>query len=80
MLYTKLAIVTCAFYLGISILLDAAVFGMALWKGSAGIFATKTGWTVFFEFAWLVSFLLSWRVVVLPILTRIEEVTRSLHP
>jgi hypothetical protein len=42
-LYTKLALVTCAFYLGISIMFDAAVFGMALWKGSFGVSATKTG-------------------------------------
>lgn len=43
MFYTKLALVTCAFYLGISILLDAAVFGMALWKDSFIVAATKTG-------------------------------------
>jgi len=79
-LYTKLALVTCAFYLGISILLDAAVFGMALWKGSFGISATKTGWLVFFGFSWLASFLFSWRVVVGPILSRIQEMKQLMHP
>ena len=80
MLYTKLALVTCAFYLGISILLDAAVFGIALWKDSFMVAATKTGWLLFFAFAWLVSFLLSWRVVVGPLVARIEEMKRLMHP
>ncbi len=80
MLYTKLALVTCAFYLGISILLDAAVFGMALWKGSFAVSATKTGWLIFFGIAWLMSFLLSWRIVVGPILARLQEVKRLVHP
>lgn len=79
MLYTKLALVTCAFYLGVSALLDAAVFGMALWKGSFVVSATKTGWLMFFGIAWLGSFLLSWRIVVGPILTRIEEMKRLMH-
>jgi hypothetical protein len=79
-LYTKLALVTCAFYLGVSILLDGAVFGMAFWKGSFGVSATKTGWLVFFGFAWLMSFLLSWTIVVSPILDRIHEMKRMVHP
>ena len=79
MLYTKLALVTCAFYLGISILLDAAVFGIALWKGSFDVSATKTGWLVFFGLSWLMSFLLSWRIVVGPMLARLQEVRRLMH-
>jgi hypothetical protein len=73
MLYTKLALVTCGFYLAISILLDAAVFGMALWKGSFGVSATKSGWLVFFGTAWLISFLLSWRIVFAPLLARLHR-------
>ncbi len=72
MFYTKLALVTCAFYLGVSILLDAAVFGMALWKGSFAISATRTGWLVFFGIAWLMSFVLAWRIVVVPVLARLH--------
>jgi len=49
--YTKLALVTCAFYLGISILIDAAMFGMALWKGGVGLFLTRTGWLMLFGVA-----------------------------
>ena len=80
MLYTKLALVTCAFYLGVSILLDAAVFRMALWKGGFVISATKTGWLMLFGIAWLGSFLLSLRIVVGPTLARIEEAKRLMHP
>ena len=73
MFYTKLALVTCAFYLGVSILLDAAVFGMAMWKGSFVLGATRTGWLVFFGIAWLISFLLSWRIVMAPLFARIHR-------
>ncbi len=72
MFYTKLALVTCAFYLGVSILLDAAVFGMAMWKGSFVLAATRTGWLVFFGIVWLISFLLSWRIVMAPLFARIH--------
>ena len=65
--YTKLALVACAFYVGGAILLDAGIFGMALWKGSFGISATKSGWIVIFGAAWLASFLLSWRIVMNPL-------------
>jgi hypothetical protein len=80
MLYTKLALVTCGFYLAVSILLDAAVFGMALWKGSASVSATKGAWLMFFGIAWLMSFLLSWRIVISPILGRIQAVNPLMHP
>jgi hypothetical protein len=72
-LYTKLALATCAFYLGISILLDATFYGIALWKGNFGIYATKSGWLVFFGSAWLMSFLLSWRIIFTPLLARLHK-------
>jgi hypothetical protein len=78
--YTKLALVTCVFYLGVAILLDAGIFSMALWKGGSSISATKSGWTMLFGSAWLVSFLLSWRIVVTPILAQITRFRGSLHP
>ncbi|HKW16290.1 MAG TPA: hypothetical protein VJO35_02155 [Terriglobales bacterium] len=71
MLYTKLALVTCVFYVGVSLLMDGAIFGMALWKGSFAVGASRTTWAVFFGAVWLVSFFASWRVVVSPLLARI---------
>jgi hypothetical protein len=73
MLYTKLALVTCGFYLAISILLDVAVFGMAMWKGSSGVFASKSGWLLFFGMVWLMSFLLSWRIVFTPLFAKLHR-------
>jgi hypothetical protein len=78
--YTKLALVTCAFYVGAAILLDAGIFGMALWKGGFSISATKSGWIVLFGSAWLSSFLLSWRIVMDPILAQIAKFRGAMHP
>ena len=73
MLYTKIAFVTCAIYLVFSIILDVLGIAMAGWKGSFGLFFTKTGWVLLFGLVWLVSFLLSYRIVVSPILARIHR-------
>jgi len=73
MLYTKLALVTCGCYLAISILLDAAVFGMGLLRGGFVILATKGGWLVFFGIAWLTAFLLSWRIVIARLLVGLHR-------
>jgi hypothetical protein len=44
-LFTKLAFVTCAFYLGLNVLLETAVFGLALWRDGAGIhFSSRTAY------------------------------------
>jgi hypothetical protein len=80
MFYTKLALVTSAFYLGTSILLDGGIFGMSLWKGSFGVSTSKTSWAVFFGLVWLSSFLLSWRIVVSPLLAQIAKFRGSMHP
>jgi hypothetical protein len=56
MLFTRFALVTCAFYLGIAILIDGAIFGMAQWKGGFAVFASRAGWLVFFCAMWLISF------------------------
>jgi hypothetical protein len=71
-LFAKFALVTCAFYLGIAILIDGATFALAHWKGSFGLSASKTGWIFFFGAVWLISFLISWRIVVTPLLARIR--------
>ena len=78
--YTKLALVTCAFYIGVAILMDGALFAMAIWKGSSGVFASKIGWVVFFGAVWLVSFLLSWWIVITPLLDQIHKLRSSMLP
>jgi hypothetical protein len=78
--YTKLALVTCAFYLGAAILLDAVIFGMALWKGSSTFPRRKAAGWCSSDAAWLASFLLSWRIVMNPLLAQIAKFRGSVNP
>jgi len=75
MLMLKLAAVTCAFYLGAVILMVAAL--IALTRGMGGVFIAsphpKLASTVFFGIIWLVSFLLSWRIVIVPVFQRLPK-------
>jgi len=71
-LLAKFGLVTCAVYFGIVILIDGAIFAWSLWKGSFGLCAPKTAWIFFFGAVWLVSFLISWRIVVAPLFARIH--------
>jgi|HubBroStandDraft_3_1064219.scaffolds.fasta_scaffold305381_2 hypothetical protein len=72
--FTKFAFVTCAVYLGIAILFDGAIFCVARWKGFS--FFVKNGTSVlpvglvFFSAIWLLAFLISWRIVMTPLLAR----------
>jgi hypothetical protein len=74
---TKFAFVTCAVYLGIAILVDSVILCVARWrvlsfvvqKGATSAFP---GGLVFFGAMWLLAFLISWRVVVTPLLARMS--------
>jgi len=73
MLFTKVALVTCAFYLGINLLLDGAIFGLASWTGIAGVHLTRGGRYLFFGLMWLMSFSLAWRIVMAPVFARLSK-------
>lgn len=60
MLFIKMAAVTCAFYLGVAILMQAGLFVWARLAGSAAVFATRWGWTFLWGIVWFVSFNLAW--------------------
>ena len=80
-LLTKFALVTCAVYLGIAVLIDGAIFCMARWK-ALGVFvqggrSALPGGLAFFGAVWLVAFLISWRIVVTPLLARIHTTGNS---
>lgn len=64
MIVLKLAILTCGFYLGISILVETALFVAARMKEGFMFYATLRGWAVFFAIVWVLSFGLAWRIVV----------------
>jgi hypothetical protein len=64
MLITKVALLSCAFYLGIALAAEVALFALALWKGGSAIFFTWWGWVAWSGAAWLVSTSLAFRLVV----------------
>jgi len=64
----KLALVTCAFYVGISVLLEAALFGLAFWKGGALYWINFKAWALIFGLLWLISFAGAWRIMMVPFL------------
>ncbi|HEV2388418.1 MAG TPA: hypothetical protein VGS20_14325 [Candidatus Acidoferrales bacterium] len=63
-LYLRLGLVTCAFYLAGLLLLEATTLVVARWRGHFGIDATRAGWTLLHGIIWLLAFQLAWRVVV----------------
>ena len=72
MLFTKFALVTCSFYLGITVLLEASVLGIGALKGF-GIVMQRPVLYVGFGLIWLLSFTLAWRIVWTPILSRFSK-------
>ena len=62
MIFTKLGILTCLFYIAIVFLMDVAVTILARRMGGFGIATKPWGWVVLFGFIWLISFGLAWRV------------------
>jgi len=78
-LLTKFVLVTCAVYLGIAILIDSAIFCIARWK-TLSFFILKGArgplgvGLVFFGVMWLMAFLISWRIVISPLLAGIGKI------
>jgi len=66
----KLAIVTCAFYMGITLLLFAGLMVLVHSKGMVGYALNWRSWGMFFGVVWLVSFNAAWRIVYHPFTPR----------
>jgi hypothetical protein len=64
MFILKLAIVTCAVYMGISILLFFGVIALAHLKGSIGYDLSWRTFGLLFALIWLASFRVAWRIVI----------------
>ena len=77
MFFTKFAFMTCAVYLGLALLTDGAISYLGRWKGYSFFWAKGSTplpvGLVFFGAMWLLAFLISWRVVVTPLVTRINK-------
>jgi hypothetical protein len=67
MFFLKLALYTCGFYLAIAVLLEAAAFGLTLWKGSFAVYFSGRGgiaaFAGFWGLIWLLCFLMAFRLV-----------------
>jgi hypothetical protein len=63
MLIMKLALLSCAFYLGFALAAELEFFAVTLWKDSVGIFFTWWGWAAWSGAVWLVSTSLAFRLV-----------------
>ena len=62
-LIIKVALVTCAFYLGMSLLIEALLFLLTLWKGGVLYTLDARMWGGLFAVVWLISFLAAWRII-----------------
>ena len=71
MLIMKLALLSCAFYLGFALVVELGFFAVTLWKDSVGIFFTWWGWAAWSGAAWVVSTSLAFRIVMAGIRARI---------
>ncbi len=63
MFILKLTIVTCAFYMGITLLLLVGLFAIVHLKGMVGYSLNWRSFGVLFGMIWLVSFSAAWRIV-----------------
>jgi hypothetical protein len=64
MFILKLAILTCAFYIGITVLLLLGGLVVVHWKGMIAYNYHFRAWAILFELMWFVSFIVAWRIVI----------------
>jgi len=69
-LIARTALITGAFYVGISVLLEALLLGLTFWKGGIGYSLNFKAWVFIFGVIWLVSFALAWHVTIAPLLAK----------
>jgi hypothetical protein len=69
-LIAKMALLTCAFYLAIAILLEAVLMGVTFAKGGLMYSLSFKVWAVVFCPVWLASFALAWRVTIVPYIAK----------
>jgi hypothetical protein len=62
--FLKLAAVTCAISIGITVLLFLVVIALVHWQGIVGLSHNFRAWAILFSVVWFASFTLAWRIVV----------------
>ncbi len=73
MLLVKLAVLSCAFYLGVALLAELAFFLLALWKHDFAYSFTWWGWAICSGTVWLLSTSLAFRMVWAGIRARVSH-------
>ncbi len=73
MLFTKVALLTCAFYIGLNILLEVGLLGLAQGRGGAGIHFARGGQYILFGILWLISFSLAWRIATAHLIAKLPR-------
>jgi len=69
----KLALATCAVYVALTLLLFVGELVVLYWKGILGISYSFRAWAVMFGIMWFVSFVISWRIVIKPMLALLKS-------
>jgi hypothetical protein len=64
MFILKLAILTCAVYIGITVLLLLGGLVVVYWKGMIGYTYNFRAWAILFGLMWFISFTIAWRIVI----------------
>lgn len=75
-LIVKLALVSSAFYVGITIALVALLLGIMHWEGGIFYSINFKAWALVFGLIWLASFALAWRVTIVPFLAKFPRTLR----
>ena len=63
MMIIRFALTTCAFYLMIAALVEAALICVGYVLPGLSLHASRIGWAVFFGIVWLAAFTCSYRVL-----------------
>jgi hypothetical protein len=62
MFFLRFALVTCAIYLAIAVVLELATFAVAYWKGGLFIGYSIRIYAPLFAVVWLLSFSAAWSI------------------
>jgi len=69
-LIAKLALLTSAFFVSTTVLIEALLLAMVYWKGGIFYFFHFWRWASMFFILWFLSFSLAWRIVIFPLAHR----------
>ena len=74
-LFVKMALVTCAFYLLLALIMEGGLF-LLLWKTGGGPVGYRLSWSFLgtvFGVMWLISFALTWLALIRPMIASLPR-------